>query len=858
MSFINKHLCLASCFLLLTSLPPLCGASPDPYADILSTRVICKQPGKYIGWPSITQTRSGELLVVFSGMREAHVCPFGLTQMIRSSDLGLTWTDPETINNTPLDDRDAGILETSKGTLLVNWFTSLAFDTKKHYDRNPPWKRHANKLGDETRKYWLGNWTRRSLDGGLSWEKPVKQLVSAPHEPIELSDGRLLYVGTAFIQDKKIIGVEQSADDGQTWQFISSIPMNADDDVTYAHEPHVVELSDGKLVAMFRYNPRDHGQSYLRQSESYDGGLTWTTSHKTGIWGYPPHLLELDKGLVMVSYGVRREPFGEKACISRDGGQTWETDKEIMINPAMNGDLGYPASVQLEDGSILTVYYQIDQEGEKTCLMCTHWRLNEEAFKILPRVSPPVAKTSAEKDEVVPVGSRLELFIDTFLIEKKDNLQLVLHEPKDAGSVLSFNKDWEGPFCGYSTVIKDQGRYRLFYRGLPEAGKDGSISETSCYAESEDGINWTRPDLGIYTVSGTKKNNVILADAAPVTHNFSPFLDTRKGIDPLHKYKALGGLGSTGLMAYVSEDGIHWNVLQKDPVITGGKSDFDSQNIAFWSEEEQLYLCYYRTWVSDKDKRYRSVARTTSKDFVHWTDPLVMEYGPGPMEQLYTNQTSPYFRAPHIYVSVAARFMPSRQVVTEEEAKELQVNPKYYKDCSDAVLMSTRGGNRYERTFMESFIRPGIGLQNWVSRSNYPALNVVQTGPAEMSLYVNQDYAQPTAHLRRYTMRIDGFSSLHASYQGGEMITKPFHFTGDTLALNFSTSAAGYIKVEMLDLQGNPLEGFELENSREMIGNEIEKAVSWRGNPNLKNITDQAVRLRFVMKDADLYSLRFN
>ena len=158
---------------------------------------------------------------------------------------------------------------------------------------------------------------------------------------------------------------------------------------------------------------------------------------------------------------------------------------------------------------------------------------------------------------------------------------------------------------------------------------------------------------------------------------------------------------------------------------------------------------------------------------------------------------------------------------------------------------------------MDGFIRPGIGLQNWVSRSNYPALNVVQTGPAEMSVYLNQDYAQPTANLHRYTLRIDGFISLNASYDGGEIITKPFRFTGDTLFFNFSTSAAGFIKIEILDLQGNNIKGFELENSKELIGNEIEKAVTWQGNPDLTKLMDKPVRLRFVMKDADLYSLRF-
>jgi hypothetical protein len=234
-----------------------------------------------------------------------------------------------------------------------------------------------------------------------------------------------------------------------------------------------------------------------------------------------------------------------------------------------------------------------------------------------------------------------------------------------------------------------------------------------------------------------------------------------------------------------------------------------------------------------------------------------MDFGDTPREHLYTNQTSPYFRAPHIYISVAARFMPHRQVLTEEQALELNVNPKYFKDCSDAIFMTTRGGNKYNRTFMEGFIRPGIGLQNWVSRSNYPALNVVQTSPVEMSVYVNQDYAQPSAHLHRYSLRIDGFTSVHASYAGGELITKPFIFKGDSLILNFSTSAAGSVKVEILDEKGKKIKGFELENSKELIGNEIGKVVSWTGNPDLESLNNTPVRLRFVMKDTDLYSLRF-
>jgi Neuraminidase (sialidase) len=143
-------------------------------------------------------------------------------------------------------------------------------------------------------------------------------------------------------------------------------------------EPHVVELKDGKLVAMIRAEPKDHTQTFLRQTESTDSGKTWSVTHKTPIYGYPPHLIRLRNDWLLVVYGVRREPFGEHACLSKDGGKTWDVENEITLRTAPNGDLGYPSSVQLEDGSILNVYYQVQQAGEKTSLLSTHWTLKEE------------------------------------------------------------------------------------------------------------------------------------------------------------------------------------------------------------------------------------------------------------------------------------------------------------------------------------------------------------------------------------------------------------------------------------------------------------------------------------------------
>jgi len=459
------------------------------------------------------------------------------------------------------------------------------------------------------------------------------------------------------------------------------------------------------------------------------------------------------------------------------------------------------------------------------------------------------------KGYIINLGSRLELFVDTFLIEKMDNTGLRLQTPVDKGPVIFFDKPWEGIFSAYTTIIRDGDLFRMYYRGIPEAGKDGSDSEVTCYAESPDGINWKKPELGLFEMNNTKANNIILAHAAPVTHNFSPFLDTNPVRTDKFRYKALGGL-EKGLIAYGSADGILWEKISDDPVLKGG--EFDSQNVAFWSFSEKKYICYFRKWLVIGNKSVRSVGRSTSEDFLNWSAPVNMEFGDSPPEELYTNQTSQYFRAPHIYISIAARFFPGKQVISDEQAEILKVNPSYYHDCSDAVLLSSRGGNSYQRTFMEGFLRPGIGLDNWVSRTNYPALNVVKTGETEMSFYVNQDYAQPKAHLERYSLRTDGFASVHAGYQPGSFLTKPFYFTGDNLILNFSTSAAGYMLFEILDESGNIIPGYSSGNCIPVIGNEINRSVKWNGPvPGLSTLKNKAVRLRVLMKDADLYSIRF-
>jgi sialidase-1 len=325
----------------------------DKYTtSIIETKVLCKQPGKYIGWPSIAQSPNGDLLAVFSGSRAGHVSNDGIIQMVRSSDSGKTWSGPVTVFDTPIDDRDSGIIQTDDGTMLVSWFTG-PYGTQ-----------------------WQGHWTIRSTDNGYTWDKPVRTEVTTPHGPTQLSDGRILFIGQrphCSHTDNFDVGIQQSVDDGLSWQTLCTFPVPASD--LHYDECHVVECASGKLVIVFRseFDPR-----HMLQSESTDSGATWSPVRQTRVHGYPPHVIRLQNDWLLAVYGKRWEPFGQYACVSKDEGVTWDVENEIKLCGAPNGDLGYPASTQLPDGTIWTVYYQQETDGEMPCLMGTHWRIEHK------------------------------------------------------------------------------------------------------------------------------------------------------------------------------------------------------------------------------------------------------------------------------------------------------------------------------------------------------------------------------------------------------------------------------------------------------------------------------------------------
>lgn len=367
----------------VTGLPRRALAAPG--ANVVDTKVISQEPQYYHGWPTIARRRDGTLLVVCSGGRQKHVCPFGRVESMVSHDEGGKWSWPRTILDTDLDDRDAGVLETQKGTLIVTTFTSLYYEQfikAVENGKSTPfvnaetlssWQAARDRLSTEERQAELGQWLTRSTDGGRNWSTRVPTTVNSPHGPIQLQDGRLLYAGKQLWTEEKKVGVCESRDDGLTWQWLAEIPARRGDNAAKDyHELHAVETANGTLVAQIRHEGKTDSQSTL-QSESTDGGRTWSEPHPV-CFGIPSHLLKLRDGRLLMTYGHRRAPFGNQARVSVDHGKTW-SEPMILSGDGTGGDLGYPSTVELTDGSLLSVWYEQMKESPKAVLRQARWTL---------------------------------------------------------------------------------------------------------------------------------------------------------------------------------------------------------------------------------------------------------------------------------------------------------------------------------------------------------------------------------------------------------------------------------------------------------------------------------------------------
>ncbi|QEG33417.1 hypothetical protein Pr1d_06800 [Bythopirellula goksoeyrii] len=463
----------------------------------------------------------------------------------------------------------------------------------------------------------------------------------------------------------------------------------------------------------------------------------------------------------------------------------------------------------------------------------------------------------------IEIGTQLQLFLDDKIIDETQNVDLKLNSPRRAEIAIKLDMPWEDSTLYDPVVILDGSLYRMWYRA-----NFNSPPYYTGYAESEDGIHWTKPSLGLIEYQGSTDNNLVWVGDHTQPEGGPTVLCVFKDDSPTahadQLYKATGYAFERGLQGLVSPDGLHWRLLQKERVVPA-VGEFDTHSIAFWDAAREQYVVYTRGFEAEdgtevmratpyleehSEMPIRRIRRTATKDFRHFTAPKFIEvtnHQGTDNEHLYKNAATPYYRRPDILLMFPKRFVEHRK------GDEWPLT-----GISDIVFMSSRDGIRWDRRFGEAFLRPGNDPLNWHERAIEVGPGLVPTGSVEMSLYFVEHYRTDSVHIRRGVLRVDGIVSVHAGYQPGEFVTRPIVFEGNRLILNFATSAAGSIQVEVLNSEGQPVEGLSLADCPEHYGDDIERVVTWDSGSDLSRVAGLAVRLRFAMKDADLYSLRFS
>lgn len=481
------------------------------------------------------------------------------------------------------------------------------------------------------------------------------------------------------------------------------------------------------------------------------------------------------------------------------------------------------------------------------------------------------------------IGSQREPFWDDFLIDtSRTTAEFRVHQPILRETVLVADNPWEGDACCYETIIKEKDFVRLYYL----AGKmmNEHIGYYVCYAESRDGINFTKPSLGIRMFKESYDTNIILGPQDGTFDSFGLFKDTNPMCPPDERYKAtVSRFGEKNknrleLWCYTSPDGVNW---KQAFLISNRNGAFDTLNNAFWDENRREYVCYIRNfhWYDEKTGEIlnyddgfgkmdvnvfiRDIRYMTSPDFKNWSEPKLLDFGNSIDYPLYTNCAQKYERAPHIYIGFPNRYVERKKWTenvdslpgSERRKRRGEIAARYGLASTDCLFMSSRDGMKWFR-HDEAIIRPGIEREfNWVYGDCYLATGLVETkndlqfAPDELSLYMfEKHWSGEPSLLRRMTVRKDGFVSMHASFAEKKVISGELIFKGDKMELNFSTSAFGYIYVKIKTLQKEIC-------SCELYGDSLARVVPFEGE--LSHFSGLPVTIEFTMCDADLFSMRF-
>ncbi|MEX2559515.1 MAG: exo-alpha-sialidase, partial [Pirellulales bacterium] len=678
-------------------------------------------------------------------------------------------------------------------------------------------------------------WVRTSDDRGRTWSER-RQVDTAPYpygspygKIVSLSDGTLLMnvytwhqadtAGEKLPPEKQgdFSCLLRSEDGGLTWLPAELIARHFNETALAVMENDVV------LAVM-----RDEAGG-LSHSLSKDRGRTW--SAPLALLSPPQHpadCIRLASGRLLLAFGHRKPPLGVQAIWSDDNGTSWSFPRRALLEgSAANGDCGYPSSVQLADGTIVTMYYGVGHRELAD--------LGEYAIAVRYREEDLAGMATAD------VGDRKQLFLDAELVDKTDNIRWSLNPPeKVEGPLLKSDRPWEAFVASnYPTVIRDGDEFKLWYEAYSDFAR-GDFGARLCYATSSDGRHWTKPELNLVEFDGSKTNNIVYPNGPFKYHGGSVFVDPAAA--EAERYK-LVSMGEGGLAGAVSGDGIHWKRLEQ-PIVAGLESD--TQNVCYWDAELGRYVLYCRLWTDGEiGQGLRAIGRSESPDFRTFPMPtFVMKPDESDPERhdLYNNAAMKYPYAAGAHLIFTSVF--------NQPADTLEVQ-----------LATSRDGIRWTRHREPLWLARGKP-EAFDSMCLYQAPGGVRHGDELYFYYAGfnvghnaqlPDKVQKSGGLGLAVLRLDGFRSAGAGPSGGTLTTLPVIFSGKRLVIN----ASGHVRVALLSAGGEPIAGHTLDECEPFDGDSVRHQVQWNGNGDLSELIGQPVRLHFELRDARLYAFQF-
>jgi len=499
-------------------------------------------------------------------------------------------------------------------------------------------------------------------------------------------------------------------------------------------------------------------------------------------------------------------------------------------------------------------------------------------------------------DKIIDIGSRKQLFLDEELCESSEGVRLMMNPARSTGEILiGVDNPYETAIPdtrigSYSSVLKEDGKVRMWWYynvGSPEQMQYRRV----CYGESEDGIHFVKPELGLIDMGGTKANNAVIEDPIQGACVFiDPIAPPERRYRTQAKWGPFPGTDTT-LYFYTSPDGIHW---EKTHSIQIGACD--TQNVVFWDDAYKKYVMYTRDWVRFEDpgsrgkavdpRNHRRVRRLESTDLVTWdNESIVWEADEVDLATHRTSTGMPpvdyygacvykYPEAGDFYIFLAQPFWHWKDR-PEKDKWGYSPDPKNLDkrvvrlapSTMDVRLGYSRDGKAFKRALDRGAFL-GTGPEGrFDSRMVWAMPNPIEMGDEIWIYYVgtNRDhdkFIDPAAPgllsgIGRAIMRVDGFVSADAGYTGGWLVTPPLMFNGEKLELNMDASGGGFVRVEMIDAEGRPVEGFTMSESETLLGNSVGMPVGWSSGNGLRTLAGKPVRLKFQMRDAKLYSFRF-